>query len=287
MGSTLPSVLMLRGLAGLLYLFVHVLQGCAGFCQRLLGVVGTVAQPLELFLPHVQLCVQQRTLLCRAHLCLLMLQECRLELGLQMDIVLLCCGRTLGGLFSEGVSPCDVCGHGGALFLECCQRLRGFYMVRLPLLGVRLDRLHLLLDSVEGFLCLANGLTELPEFLDLHRRLRRFDLTDGLIPFRQLGLQRGLLVLSLLDEQAQGGAFLRALGYLAAQLLLECLACGDGLLQLRLRLCQSLHGGRVALLPLLCLGLRGVLLLPQLLLRVPGLGELLLRLGQRLLVYRA
>ena len=85
---------------------MHVLQGGAGFCQRLLSVVGTVAQPLELFLPHVQLLVQKLTLLCRAHLYLLMLQECRLELGLQMDIVLLCYGSTLGGLFREGLSPC-------------------------------------------------------------------------------------------------------------------------------------------------------------------------------------
>ena len=101
-------------------MFLHVLQGSAGFYQRLLGVVCTVAQPLELFLPHVQLLVQKFTLLCRALLYLLMLQECRLELGLQMDIVLLCCGRPLGGLFSEGLSPCYVCGHGGALFLEGC-----------------------------------------------------------------------------------------------------------------------------------------------------------------------
>jgi hypothetical protein len=47
-------------------------------------------------------------------------------------------------------------------------------MARLPLLCVSLDRLHLLLESLEGFLCLANGLTELPKFLYLHRRLRRF-----------------------------------------------------------------------------------------------------------------
>src|ERR1700704_6098301 len=106
-----------------------------------------------------------------------MLQESRLELGLQMDIVLLCCGSTLGGLFREGLFPCYVCGHGGALFLECGQRLRGFCMARLPLLCVSLDSLHLLLESLEGFLCLANGLTELPEFLSLHRRMRRFELT--------------------------------------------------------------------------------------------------------------
>jgi hypothetical protein len=77
------------------------------------------------------------------------------------------------------------------LFLEGCQRLRGFCLARLPLLGVRLARLHLLLESMEGFLGLAHGLTELPECLSLHRRLRRFELTDGLIPFRQLCLQRG------------------------------------------------------------------------------------------------
>ena len=47
---------------------------------------------------------------------------------------------------------------------------------------------------------------------------------------------------------------------------------GNGLLQLRPRLCQRLHGGCVALLPLLCLGLRGLLLLLYLLLRLPGLG---------------
>jgi hypothetical protein len=67
------------------------------------------------------------------------------------------------------------------------------------------------------------------------------------------------------------------------QLLLESLSGGHGLLPLRLRLCQRLHGGCVALLPLLGLGLRGVLLLLELLLPLPGLGEFLLRLGQRLL----
>jgi hypothetical protein len=51
------------------------------------------------------------------------------------------------------------------------------------------------------------------------------------------------------------------LGYLAVQLLLESLSGGNGLLPLRPRLCQNLHGSGVALLPLLCLGLRGVLLL--------------------------
>ena len=58
--------------------------------------------------------------------------------------------------------------------LEGCQRLRGFCLARLPLLCFRLASLHLLLDSLEGFLGLANGLTELPEFLDLDRRMRRF-----------------------------------------------------------------------------------------------------------------
>ena len=75
-------------------------------------------------------------------------------------------------------------------------------MARLPLLCVSLDSVQLLLHSVEGFLRLAHSLTELPKFLDVDRCMRCFDLTDGLIPFRQLGLQRGLLVLSLLDEQA-------------------------------------------------------------------------------------
>jgi hypothetical protein len=71
----------------------------------------------------------------------------------------------------------------------------------LPLLCVSLDSVQLLLHSLEGFLRLANSLTELPNFLDLDRRMRRFYLTDGLIPFRQLGLQRGLLLLSLLVAQ--------------------------------------------------------------------------------------
>ena len=53
---------------------------------------------------------------------MLLLQECRLELRVQMDIVLFCCSSTLGGLFSEGVSPGYVCGHGGALFAQCGQR---------------------------------------------------------------------------------------------------------------------------------------------------------------------
>ena len=75
-------------------------------------------------------------------------------------------------------------------------------MVRLPLLCVSLDSVQLLLHSLEGFLRLANSLTELPNFLDLDRRMRRFYLTDGLIPFHQLCLQRGLLLLSLLVEQA-------------------------------------------------------------------------------------
>ena len=75
-------------------------------------------------------------------------------------------------------------------------------MARLPLLGVSLDSVQLLLHSLEGFLRLAHSLTELPKFLDLDRRMRRFYLTDGLIPFRQLCLQRGLLLLSLLVEQA-------------------------------------------------------------------------------------
>src|SRR5437660_11687479 len=39
-----------------------------------------------------------------------------------------------------------------------------------------------------------------------------------------------------------GGAVLRGLAYLAAQVLLESLCGGHGLLQLRLRLCQSLPG---------------------------------------------
>jgi len=125
---------------------------------------------------------------------------------------------------------------------------------------------------LEGFLRLANSLTEVPKFLDVDRRMRRFYLTDGLIPFHQLCLQRGLLLLSLLVAQACGDAFLRALGYLAAQLVLESLSGGHGLLPLRPRLGQSLHGGCVALLPLLCLGLRGLLLLVYKPLRVPGLG---------------
>src|SRR5262249_60358510 len=119
-----------------------------------------------------------------------------------------------------------------------------------PLLGVRLDSVQLLLHSLEGFLRLAHNLTELLQFLDVDRRMHRFYLTDGLIPFRQLGSQRGLLLLSLLVAQARGGAVLRALGYLAAQLLLESLSGGNGVLQLRLRLYQRLRGGGVALLPL-------------------------------------
>src|SRR6476659_7277868 len=101
-----------------------------------------------------------------------MLQECRLELSLQMDIVLLCSSSTLSGLFIEGLSPCYVCGHGGALFLQCGQRLRGFGMARLPLLCVSLDSMQLLLHNLEGFLRLAHSLTEVPKFLDLDRRMR-------------------------------------------------------------------------------------------------------------------
>jgi hypothetical protein len=130
--------------------------------------------------------MQQCTLLRRAPLEVLLLQECRLELRVQLDIVLLGCSRTLGGLFREGLAPCYVCGHGGALVLQGGQRCRGFGMVRLPLLGVSLDSVQLLLHSLEGFLRLAQSLTELPHFLDLDRRMRRFDLTDGLLPFRQL-----------------------------------------------------------------------------------------------------
>ena len=105
-GLGMAGLLLLRGMAGLLELFLHVLQGSAGFYQRLLGVVCTVAQPLEFFLPHVQLFVQKRTLLRRAPLEVLLLQECRLELRVQMDIVLFCCSSTLGGLFIEGLAPC-------------------------------------------------------------------------------------------------------------------------------------------------------------------------------------
>ncbi len=47
-------------------------------------------------------------------------------------------------------------------------------MARLPLLCVSLDSVQLLLHSLEGFLRLANSLTELPKFLDLDRRMRRF-----------------------------------------------------------------------------------------------------------------
>src|SRR5438128_225650 len=98
----MAGLLLLRGMAGLLYLCLPVLQRCAGVYQRLLGIVCTVAQPLEFFLPHVQLCVQKCTLLRRASLELLMLQECRLELRVQLDIVLLGCSSTLGGLLREG-----------------------------------------------------------------------------------------------------------------------------------------------------------------------------------------
>ena len=82
-----------------------------------------------------------------------------------------------------------------------CQRLRGFCMARLPLLCASLASLHLLLNGLEGFLGLANG-QQVAEFLDLHRRMRRLYLTEGLTPFRQLCLQRGLLLLCLLVEQA-------------------------------------------------------------------------------------
>jgi hypothetical protein len=101
----MAGLLLLRGMAGLLYLFLHILQGCAGFSQRLLDVVCTMAQPLEFFLSHVQLLVQKRTLLRSTPLEVLMLQECRLELRLQMDIVPLCGRSTLGGLFIEGLAP--------------------------------------------------------------------------------------------------------------------------------------------------------------------------------------
>jgi hypothetical protein len=72
----------------------------------------------------------------------------------------------------------------------------------LPLLGVSLDRVQLLVHSLEGFLRLAHSLTELPQFLALDCRMRRFYLTDGLLPFRQLGLHRGQLLLGLLVAEA-------------------------------------------------------------------------------------
>ena len=217
-----------------------------------------MAQPLEFFLPHVQLLVQQRTLLCRAHLCLLMLQECRLELGLQMDMVLLCCSRTLGGLFSEGVSPCYVCGHGCALFLEGCQRLRGFCMARCHCCA-SLASLHLLLNSLEGFLGLANGLTELPNSWTCTAACAA--LPDGhpvpsavlatlsavAVPARRAGVMWCFPAYFVLSGCAVVAGVPRMRRRLAA---------------LRLRLCQRLHGGRVSLLPLLCLGLCGVPLLP-------------------------
>ena len=197
------------------------------------------------FLPHVQLCVQQRTLLCRAHLGLVMLQECRLELGCRWT---LCCSAAVARWVacSARVCPlCDVCGHSGALFVERRQRLRGFCVARLPLLCVSLASVHLPSTAWRASWAgdRPDGVARIPVPAPPHAPL----LTGGRShPVPSAGLATWSAGAAPARRAGARWCFPACCGLSGCAVVAGCLACCRGLLQLRLRLCQRLHGARGA-----------------------------------------